>query len=193
MKASASFMAAIATAAGLLSACTHGDPSVAAFSPSALPPPPAVSSIDHTVSVTWTLLDSFDIDADGTCYGRSANRGIEDRALVQIKGNATGFIDETRVTAYVHQYALSPKEALLNDGLDCVVQAVLSPSIPDPSGYTVKFPNALLDTEDQLGTPSHSPFGMADTPGYGAYHLQVMRCPSALDPPDKDCLDWAKG
>jgi hypothetical protein len=26
----------------------------------------------------WTLLDSFDIDADGKCIERSANRGIED-------------------------------------------------------------------------------------------------------------------
>jgi hypothetical protein len=192
VKVSASFIGAIAAVANLLSACSHGDSSVAAFSPSLLPPPPAVSSIDHTVSVMWTLLDSFDIDADGKCIGRSANRGIEDGARVQIRGNTTGFIDETRVTAYVRQYALSPKEALLNDGLDCVVQAVVSPSMSDPSGYTVKFPDALLVTEDKLGTPSLSPFGMADTPGYGAYHLQVLRCPSPLDPPDKDCLDWAK-
>jgi hypothetical protein len=53
-------------------------------------PPPAVSGIDNTVSVTLGLADSFDVLSDGTCAGRDTNSGMSDGARVQLRGDTVG-------------------------------------------------------------------------------------------------------
>jgi hypothetical protein len=183
------FVAAFA-AAGMLVACSNGHSPVAA-SPSLPVPPPAVSAIDHTVIVKWSLADSFDILSGGKCAGRGDNRGMSDGARIQLQGNTTGFFDETRATARFHRYVLSGKEALFDDGRYCVLEAVFAPSIPDPDGYSVKFPGTRVK-QIHLGKPGGTPFGTPDNPpGYGSYNIGSQTCRSLLDPPDKDCPEWA--
>lgn len=122
-------------------------------------PPPAVSGIDHTVAVKWSLADSFDILPDGTCAGRGDNRGMNNGARIQLQGDTTGFIDQTRATAHFHREILSMKEALMDDGLYCVVEAVFAPSMPDPDGYSIRFSGTRIHI-DHLGKPgSGTPFG----------------------------------
>lgn len=184
------FVAALITVTGALAACSNGYAPVAA-SPSLPVPPPAVSAIDHTVTVTWQLADSFEILPGGKCAGRGDNRGMSDGARIQLHGNATGFVDETRATARFQHRSLSARESLFDDGRYCVLRAVFAPSMPDPDGYSVKFPGTPVSW-DHLGKPGGTPFGRPDNPpGYGGYNLGSQTCGSLLDPPDKDCPEWA--
>jgi hypothetical protein len=177
---------AVIAAAAVVAACSSGHASQGA-SPSWPVPPPAVSGIDHTVIVTWQLADSFDILPGGKCAGRGSNRGMSDGARIQLQGKITGFFDETRATASFQRRNLSAKEALGDDGLYCVLRAVFAPSMPDPEGYSVKFPGTPVKW-DHLGKPGRTPFGRPDSPpGYGAYNLGSQTCQSLLDPPYKDC------
>jgi hypothetical protein len=154
-------------------------------------PAPAVSAIDHTVSVTWQLADSFDILPGGKCAERGDNRGMSDGARIQLQGSTTGFVDETRATARFQRRTLSAKEALFDDGLYCVLRAVFAPSMPDPDGYSVKFSGTPV-IWNRLGKPGGTPFGRPNNPpGYGGYNLASQTCRSLLDPPDKDCPEWA--
>jgi hypothetical protein len=184
------FTAALITAVGVLAACSNVHAPVAA--PPSLPvPPPAVSAIDHTVTVTWQLADSFDILPTGQCAGRGDNRGMKPGARIQLHGNSTGLYDETTATASFQRRALSAKTALIDDGLYCVLRAVFAPSLPDPDGYSIKFPGTPVSWE-HLGRPGGTPFGRPDNPpGYGGYNLGSQTCPSLLDPPEKDCPEWA--
>jgi hypothetical protein len=112
-------------------------------------------------------------------------------ARVQLEGDTTGFIDETRATARFHREVLSKKEALFDDGLYCVVEAVFAPSMPDPGGYSIKFFGTRIHL-NHLPKPGGTPFGRPDPPpGYGTYNITTQRCPSLLDPPDKDCSESA--
>ena len=110
-------------------------------------------------------------------------------ARIQLWGDTTGFIDETRAAARFHREMLSVKEAQSDDGLYCVVQAVFAPSMPDSAGYSVKFSGTRIHI-DHLGRPGGTPFGRPDPPpGYGSYNISTQRCRSLLDPPDKDCAE----
>lgn len=154
-------------------------------------PPPAVSGIDDTVSVHWRLADSFDILPGDRCVGRGNNRGMFDGARVRLTGHTMGYAGETKATAYFEHFPplMHLGRPLLDDDyLYCVVEAVFSPGIPEPDGYSVKFERARDDF--WLGKPSGMPFGFRDRPGYGAYQITVQTCRSLLDPPDKDCPEW---
>jgi hypothetical protein len=75
---------------------------------------------------------------------------------------------------------------MLNDDYRyCVIDAVFTPSMPDPDGYSIKFAGA--PREQPIGRPSRTPFGHPDRPGYGKVSMGKQTCPSPLDPPDKDC------
>ena len=135
----------------------------------------------------WQLADSFDILPDGTCAGRGPNHGMTDGARVQLVGSTTGFVDQTTATASFEHPPLSPKEALFDDGLYCILYAVFSPSMPDPDGYSVKFPGTRVKW-DHLQAGNGTPFGKPDNlPGYGVLNLGSQTCPALLDPPDMDC------
>jgi hypothetical protein len=169
-----------------MTSCSNGE---SPPSPSSSLPvsPPAVSGIDHTVTVRWQLADSFDVLPDDKCAGRGAYRGMADGARIQLQGNTTGFTDETTASARFEHQILSKKQALFDDGLYCVLRAVFAPSVPDPAGYSVKFPGTSIHW-DHLGDPRVSPFGRFDPPpGFGSYNLGSQMCPSLLDPPTKDC------
>jgi hypothetical protein len=143
------------------------------------------------VAVTWTLEDSFDILPDRKCAGRSTNRGLSDRARVLLFGNTTGLADETRANAHFEQ--LPPRiyhgKPLMDDDYRyCIVEAVWSPSVPDPDGYSYKFAGApRTESLPKLGL---TPFGRPEMPGFGRIQISVQTCRSALDPPEKDCPEW---
>jgi hypothetical protein len=153
-------------------------------------PPPAVSAIDDTVSVHWELADSFDVLPDGACAGRGDNRWMRNGARVLLRGNTSDFYTETRATAYFKHFpsVIYHGKPLMNDDyLYCIVDAVFAPSMPDPSGYSVKFQNA---SEEWLGKPGGTPFGRPDHPGYGSYRIRKQTCQSLLAPPDEECPEW---
>ncbi|WP_131536382.1 hypothetical protein [Mycolicibacterium aromaticivorans] len=183
-------LAVVMAVAATVAACSTNGPPRGTASSSPVAPPPAVSGVDHTVAVKWSMADSFDILPDGTCAGRGDNRGMNNGARLQLQGDTTGFTDETRVTARFRRATLSKKEALMDDGQYCVVEGVFAPSMPDPGGYSIKFSGTRIHI-DHLGKPgSGTPFGRPDPPpGYGVYNISTQRCPSLLDPPDKDCSD----
>src|SRR3712207_3802377 len=88
-------MRLLGIAAGLLlaTACSAGHPRVDgphAPSPSQPISPPAVTTIDNTVSVTIALADSFDVLPGGKCAGRSDNSGMRDGARAQLRGDTAG-------------------------------------------------------------------------------------------------------
>jgi hypothetical protein len=107
------------------------------------------------------------------------------RALLH--GKSTGLYDETTVSAYVKRYPprmYRGNPILDDDYLYCVMEAVFGPSMPDPAGYAIKFPNS---PERELFGLSRTPFGRPETPGYGSYNTGSQACPSLLDPPEQDC------
>lgn len=176
----------------ILPAACSTDGAPAAGPPSLPAPPPAISAIDHTLVVTWQLADSFDVLPNGLCAGRGDNAGMRDGARIRLRGNTTGFDDETTATARFQRRALSPKQSALDDGLYCILRAVFAPALPDPNGYSIAFPGSRVRW-DHLGKPGvGTPFGRPDSPpGYGVYNLGSQKCPSLLDPPDKDCPEWS--
>jgi hypothetical protein len=174
---------------GVLTACASSTQAPVTASPLSTAPPPAVSEIDHTVTVKWRLADSFDLLPGGRCAGRGDNRGMGDGARIQLQGSSSGFINETRATATVEREELSPKQALIDDGVYCTLRAVFSPSMPDPDGYSVKFSGTKIKMAN-LGRPGGTRFGRPDPPpGYGVYNVTSQLCPDLLDPPEKDCSD----
>lgn len=141
------------------------------------------------MAVRWSLADSFDILPDGTCAGRGDNRGMNNGARIQLHGDTTGFIDETSAIARFHREIVSRKEALFDDSLYCVVEAVFAPSLPDPGGCSIKFSGTRIHV-NHLGKPGGTSFGRPDPPpGYGTYNVSTQRCPHLLDPPNKDCAE----
>jgi len=157
-------------------------------SPSLPVPPPATSGIDRTVYVRWQLADSFDVLPDGKCAGRAYFDEMRAGVRVQLRGDTTGFSNETRATARVERQPLRGKRALGDDGVYCVIEAVFEPSMPDPNGYWLKFAGSA-EREHWLGKPSSgTPFGQPDPPpGYGSYDIGSQACPTLRDLPDKDC------
>ena len=81
------------------------------------------------------------------------------------------------------------KPPLDDDYRYCHVQAVFDEPLPDHDGYSIKFGEARR--EEWLGKPSRTPFGRPERPGYGSYSITVQTCRSMLDPPEKDCPEWA--
>jgi hypothetical protein len=79
------------------------------------------------------------------------------------------------------------KPIMDDDYLYCVVEAVFTPTLPDPSGrYSYKF----VGDDWRWGvTVGRAPYGQWDRPGYGSgkANLGIQTCRSLLDPPDKDC------
>jgi hypothetical protein len=153
--------------------------------------PPAVSGVDDTVWMHIELADSFDALPDGTCAGRDTYRGMSDQARVYLRGNETGFSDQTSVSARFKQYptVMYHGEPRLDDDYKyCVIDAVFTPSMPDPSGYWLKF--AGVGDEVQFGPPGRTPFGQPEHLGYGKYQVVMQACRSRLDPPGKVCPEW---
>lgn len=152
------------------------------------PPPPAVSSIDRTVAVRWSLADTFDVKPDGTCAGRDSFRGMSHGTRVLLRGTSTGWDVETTATAFVVRWPTATyrgRPLLDDDYLYCTVDAVFAPSMPDPEGYSAKFAGA--GHWYQLGKPSRTPFGKPERPGYGSYRIVAQSCPTRLAAPDEEC------
>jgi hypothetical protein len=89
------FARVLPAAAGLLlaSACSTGHPLAPRGSEASatMPvPPPAVSGINDTISVTFGLADSFDVLPNGNCAGRDTNSGMTNGARVQLRGDTAG-------------------------------------------------------------------------------------------------------
>jgi hypothetical protein len=171
-----------------LPACASSGPPLAT-APTLPIPPPAVSSIDHTVSIRWYIPDSFDHAAAGTCPGRDDNDGIRGGALVRFHGQSTGFDDETTTTSRYERRVVSARSAAFDSGQSCSVQAVFAPTMPDPSGYLITFPGTEAPEQDTGVMSGRTPFGMADEPlGYGSLNIVVQhRCPTLTAPPEQDC------
>lgn len=182
--------------AGTLVACATSVPQPSAGTPRPLPsPPPAVSAIDHTVSIGWQLADSFDVTPNGSCRGRSAFINMGAGLRVQLRGRTTGLTDETRATARVEDHTIG-RSARWDDGLYCVIRIVFAPAVPDPDGYWLRFPasqqpdvelralNRGVGPIFSRGEPVEQPTLPA---GYGLYNSGSQSCPSPLDPPDRDC------
>lgn len=152
-------------------------------------PPPAVSSIDNTVSVQIALADSFDVLPDGTCAGRSDNIGIRNGAQVQLRGDTVGGSTWATATTRFEQHPpriYHGKPVIDDDGQYCIVKAVFAPTRPDPtSSYSVKFVGGSW--VHNLVHVGRAPYGRLDRPGYGTANTGIQRCPSLLDPPTKDC------
>jgi hypothetical protein len=110
-----------------------------------------------------------------------------DGARVLLRGNTTGLDVEATATAYVDRRPpmLSHGRPILDDHVYCDIEAVFTPSMPDPDGYSLKFAGA--DHWVELGKPGRTPFGKPEKPGYGPYSIGSQSCPSLLDPPNKDC------
>jgi len=154
-------------------------------------PPPAISGIDNTVSVTFALADSFDVLPDGTCAGRSANSGMRDGARVQLRSDIVGGSVWGTATA---RFERRPPQTyngvkgrwLDDDGLYCTVTTVFAATNPDPqNSYSIKFAGS-----DWRGVRILSRFWMyehMEKPGYGSTSIGVQTCGSLADPPDKDC------
>lgn len=172
-----------------LAACSASDLQVVT-APSLPVPPPAVSSIDHTVSIRWYIPDSFDHAAGGTCSGRGDNDGIRGGALVKFRGQSTGFNDETITTSRYERHAVSARSAALDSGQSCSVQAVFAPTMPDPAGYLITLPGTKDFTQETGVMSGMTPFGMANEPmGYGSLNIVVQhRCPTLNAPPEQNCV-----
>jgi hypothetical protein len=178
----------------LLAACSpHPGPTAAGTGPSdTMPvPPPAVSAIDNTVSVTMALADSFDVLPNDKCVGRSDNSGMSDGARVQLRGDTDGGSVWSVATAHferVPQRMYHGKPQMDDDGLYCVVTVVFAPTRPDPkSEYSIKFVGGDWRDFVKVG---RAPYGQLDRPGYGSESTTIVTCGSLLDPPDKDCPEW---
>ena len=185
----------IATCVSSTSACSENiEPASdhTAASPSLPRPPPAQSGINRAVVIRWQLADSFDVMRDGSCAGRSIFSGMKAGVRAHLTGKSTGLLDETRATTHVERRA--PNQG--DDGVYCVIEAVFAPAVPDPDGYSLKFAGSQ-QREVYLGKPGSTPYGHAGfglpdlPPGYGFYGLGSQSCPSLLDPPTKDCPEWA--
>ncbi len=81
--------ATVLVVAAALAGCSTSSPAQLEASPSRGAPPPAVSGVDHTLTVRWSLADSFDILPDGSCAGRDENRGMGSGARIQLQGDST--------------------------------------------------------------------------------------------------------
>lgn len=158
-------------------------------------PPPAVSAIDHTVSIAWQLADSFDVTPNGSCRGRSTFNNMGAGSRVQLRGRTTGLTDETRATARVEDHTTGGS-ARFDDGLHCVIRIVFAPALPDPDGYWLRFPGGQqpdveLRTLNRGAGPIFSRGEPVEQPtlpaGYGQFNSVSQSCPSSLDPPDRDC------
>jgi hypothetical protein len=156
-------------------------------------PPPSVSGVDDTVSVTITLSDSFDILPDGKCAGRSDNSGMSDGARVQLRGDTVGGSTWAIATARFerHPFMYRGKEVPeADDGLYCVLKVVFAPTRPDPkSVYSIKFVGG--DWREHFVRVGRAPYGQLDRPGYGFASIGIQLCRSAADPPDTECPEWA--
>jgi hypothetical protein len=151
-------------------------------------PPPAVSGVDNTVSVTMALADSFDVLPNGKCAGRSVNSGVSDGARVQLRGDTDGgSVWSVATVRFERRPPLMHhgKPVTEDDGLYCVAKAVFAPTRPDPkSSYAIRFVGGNWHRFVQVG---RAPYGQLDRPGYGSANITVMTCRSLLDPPEKDC------
>jgi hypothetical protein len=104
-----------------------------------------------------------------------------------VHGETTGLYDQSKASARFEHYP--PVKLRLDDDYQyCVVDAVFSPSMPDPGGYSVKFAGA--PHEQWLGKPGRTPFGRPEHAGYGNYRMTIQTCRSLLDPPNKRCPEW---
>lgn len=157
-------------------------------------PPPAVSGIDNTVSVTISLADSFDFLPHGKCAGRSSNSGMRDDARVQLRGDTVGGSTWATATAHAEFHPVIYRGKLVpeaDDGHYCVLKAVFAPTTPDPeSRYSIKFVGG--DWRQGLVHVGRAPYGQRDRPGYGRAQVTIQTCRSPADPPDKDCPEWAE-
>ena len=179
-----------------LVACTTSGPQPLAGTPRLLPsPPPAMSAIDHTVSIGWQLADSFDVSPDGSCRGRSIFNGMGAGLRVQLRGRTTGLTDETRATARVEDHTTG-RSARFDDGLYCLIQMVFAPAVPDPDGYWLRFPGSQQpDVELRALSRGVGPIFSRGEPveqptlpaGYGQFTSSSQSCPSPLDPPEREC------
>lgn len=146
---------------------------------------PAGPPVGDTVNVTLALADSFDINPDGTCSGRSDNTGMTNGARVQLRGDTDGGSVWSTATTAVERHPPVPGD----DGQYCIVKMTFTPNMPDPkSTYSLKFVGG-----DWLRGFVHvrrAPFGQEDRPGLGSASGTVQTCRSAADPPDKDCPEW---
>lgn len=176
----------------LIPACTAGPSQQAHSSPvnQTSSPPPAVSGIDDTISVRMSLADTFDVLPNGNCAGRLIYQGVRDGARVLLQGNSTTWGVETR--AVVHLEHRKPimsrgKPLLFDDYVYCVAEAVFTPPMPDPAGYSIKF--AGTSSWDDLGQPTHAATDSAHGGEWSGwnYDFSTQMCPSLLDPPEKDC------
>ena len=180
---------AFVAAAGLLlvlPACSAGPTTLTNGTPTmvpASPPPPAVSGIDDTITVTYALADSFDVLSDGTCAGRSSNSDMRDGARVQLRADTVGGSVWATATARFERQPPRPYD----DGLYCVVKAVFPATRVDPEWrYSIKFVGGDWRSHVQV----RSQFWMYDfieQPGYGSTSIGLQTCESLSDPPDKDC------
>ena len=179
-----------------LVACTTSGRQPLGGTPRLLPsPPPAMSAIDHTVSIGWQLADSFDVSPHGSCRGRSIFNGMGAGLRVQLRGRTTGLTDETRATARVEDHTTG-RSARFDDGLYCLIQIVFVPAVPDPDGYWLRFPGSQQpDVELRALSRGVGPIFSRGEPveqptlpaGYGQFTSGSQSCPSLLDPPDKEC------
>jgi hypothetical protein len=182
----------------VVSGCSVGKsrPIVDTATPNTMPvPPPAISSIDNTVTVKIALADSFDVLPNGKCAARSSNvgpksgnMGMSDGARVQLRGDTVGGSVWSVATAQVQRRPpqMSHGKPLVDDdGLYCVVKVVFAPTRPDPSSsYSLKFEGGDWWSSIKVG---RAPYGQLDRPGYGSVSGTIMTCRSLLDPPEKDC------
>ena len=155
-------------------------------------PPPAVSGIDDTITVTYALADSFDVLSDGTCAGRSSNSGMRDGARVQLRADTVGGSVWATATA---RFERQPPRIcsgvngrwMMDDGLYCVVKALFPATRVDPEWrYSIKFVGGDWRSHVQV----RSQFWMYDfieQPGYGSTSIGIQTCPNLADPPDRDC------
>lgn len=149
--------------------------------------PPAVSGLDEDVWVHIALADSFDIGSDGSCTGRDTNAGLRSGGPIWLRGLSTGVEDQAITGArFVHYPTrIYHGKPLLDDDYEyCVIDAVVTPTTPDPHGYALRYG---AQKEMPLGTPGMTPFGLPEHPGYGKYQILMKSCPSLLDPPSKEC------
>jgi hypothetical protein len=159
-------------------------------------PPPAVSGVDSTVSVTMAVADSFDVLPDGKCAGRSDNSGIRDGARVQLRGDTVGGSVSSIAKVRFQNgppiiYNGVNGHGLVDDGLYCIINAIFAPTRPDPDGYSIKF----VGGDWRSGVRPRNKLWMYKTidrqPGYGSFTETYQTCRSLTDPPNKDCPEWA--
>jgi hypothetical protein len=75
-----------------------------------------------------------------------------------------------------------------DDGLYCIVTAVLAPTRPDPNGkYSYNFVGGDWRYGLLVGTSSYE----HDRSPFGSVYITIMMCRSLLAPPEKDCPEPA--